>query len=102
MYGVEIKSPESTNHVKYIINGGIPKDYMAQVLRPFTMLPSLETIYFVSYNPEVTACPLYIYEAKRENFTDEIAKMVSQEEKLNNDVAKYVALVKQYGQALGY
>jgi hypothetical protein len=30
-FGVEIKCPEETNHVKYLLSGDVPEDYLAQV-----------------------------------------------------------------------
>ncbi len=90
----ELKCPMGTNHIKYIIEGGIPKDYLAQVVRPFTVLPNLEQVVFASYNPEITDYPLYIYKATRAELAEDIKKMSDREEGLNRDVEKYIKIIK--------
>lgn len=47
--GVEIKSPQPPNHVKYLLAGGVPKDYLAQI-HGSLYVTGRRWWYFVSYS----------------------------------------------------
>jgi hypothetical protein len=48
-YGLEIKSPLAHTHVRYLLDGGVPKDYRPQV--HFSMwITGLPVWYFISFN----------------------------------------------------
>lgn len=50
---VEIKSPEAKNFVRYAIEGGIPDEYLWQVVHYFVVIDELEELDFIVYNPEI-------------------------------------------------
>lgn len=50
---LEIKCPNSDTAVKYIRQGGIPKEYEAQVSGYFLVMPKLEELDFVVYDPRI-------------------------------------------------
>lgn len=51
--GIEIKNPESSTHVRYMLSGTVPKDYVEQVSMAFLAIPTLEWWDFVSYDARV-------------------------------------------------
>jgi putative phage-type endonuclease len=50
---VEIKCPNSDTAVKYIRQGGIPKEYAPQIAGYFLIMPKLEELDFVVYDPRI-------------------------------------------------
>lgn len=68
---VEVKSPNTDTLVKYIRNGGIPKEYMGQVMSYFLVNEDLEELDFVVYDPRVQTDQyrLWIQNVKREDLT---------------------------------
>jgi len=49
---VELKCPGAKNHTKYLREGGIPLEYVSQIIQYFTVIDTLEVLHFVSYRPE--------------------------------------------------
>lgn len=63
--GLEIKCPKMKNHIKYILEGGVPSEYVIQV-QVALWVTGYETWDFVSYCPEYQKQTLYIYTAHRD------------------------------------
>lgn len=63
--GLEIKCPKMSTHIQYIINGGVPSEYIIQV-QANLWVTGYETWDFVSYCPEYQKQPLYIFTAHRD------------------------------------
>lgn len=63
--GVEIKCPKMKTHIKYLLEGGVPVEYVIQV-QAALWVTGYETWDFVSYCPEYQKQPLYIYTAERD------------------------------------
>ena len=70
--GVEVKCPDSKKHIEYIITNRVPAEYKQQILHYFTIIETIETMYFVSYDPRYTARPLHIITVTREDWSNEI------------------------------
>lgn len=62
--GLEIKCPEMKTHIKYLLEGGVPNEYIIQV-QSALWVTGYETWDFVSYCPEYQKQTLYIYTAQR-------------------------------------
>lgn len=63
--GVEIKCPKMKTHIKYLIEGGVPVEYVIQV-QAALWVTGYETWDFISYCPEYQKQPLYVYTAERD------------------------------------
>lgn len=63
--GLEIKCPKMKTHIKYLLEGGVPSEYLMQV-QSALWVTGYETWDFVSYCPEYQKQPLYLYTAKRD------------------------------------
>ena len=57
---IEIKSPNSQTHVKYIRSKTVPRKYLFQHVAYFFNIPELESIDFVSYDEMNEVKPLHI------------------------------------------
>lgn len=62
--GLEIKCPKMKTHIKYLLEGGVPSEYLMQV-QSALWVTGYETWDFVSYCPEYQKQPLYLYTATR-------------------------------------
>lgn len=63
--GLEIKCPKMKTHIKYILEGGVPSEYIIQV-QSALWVTGYETWDFVSYCPEYQKQPFYLYTAERD------------------------------------
>lgn len=63
--GLEIKCPKMKTHITYLIEGGIPTEYVIQV-QIALWVTGYETWDFVSYCPEYQKQTLYLYTAQRD------------------------------------
>lgn len=91
---IEIKCPWAKNHVKYIIENKIPDDYKPQVINYFLVMQDLETLYFVTYNPDfyIKDKRLFLIEITRSSLEDDIKKA---EEKLLWFRKKWIEKIKK-------
>ena len=71
---VECKALSSARHLEALVTQNIPDDYEFQVLQYFIVNESLETLYFVFYDPRVVAKPLFYLEVNRSDLEDQIAQ----------------------------
>ncbi|WP_118867478.1 YqaJ viral recombinase family protein [Haemophilus haemolyticus] len=63
--GLEIKCPKMSTHIQYIINGGVPSEYIIQV-QANLWVTGYKTWDFVSYCPEYYKQPFYLFTAQRD------------------------------------
>ncbi|OOF51320.1 exonuclease [Rodentibacter genomosp. 1] len=63
--GLEIKCPKMKTHIKYLLEGGVPNEYLIQV-QVALWVTGYDTWDFVSYCPEYQKQPIYIYTAQRD------------------------------------
>lgn len=62
--GLEIKCPKMSTHIQYIINGGVPSEYVIQV-QANLWVTGYKTWDFVSYCPEYQRQTLYLFTVER-------------------------------------
>lgn len=63
--GLEIKCPQIKTHIKYLLQGGVPQEYLIQV-QSALWVTGYETWDFVSYCPEYYKQPFYLFTAQRD------------------------------------
>lgn len=64
-FACEIKCPSAKKHTNTIRAGVTPLDHVNQVVHNFTVNPTLEVLYFVSFRPE-SKYPLFVTKTDRE------------------------------------
>jgi len=72
MSGIEVKCPSTKKHVEYIRTNRIPAEYKYQVYHYFAMAETIETMYFVSYDPRFEIRPIHIVTIHREDIKEEL------------------------------
>ena len=63
--GLEIKCPKMSTHIRYLLEGGVPAEYVIQV-QANLWVTGYETWDFVSYCPEYQKQTLYLFSAARD------------------------------------
>lgn len=63
--GLEIKCPKMSTHIQYILNGGVPSEYVIQV-QANLWVTGYKTWDFVSYCPEYQKQPFYLFTVERD------------------------------------
>ena len=63
--GLEIKCPKMSTHIRYLLEGGVPSEYIIQV-QANLWVTGYDTWDFVSYCPEYQKQPLYIFTTHRD------------------------------------
>ncbi|WP_448756838.1 YqaJ viral recombinase family protein [Aggregatibacter sp.] len=62
--GLEIKCPKMSTHIRYLLEGGVPSEYVIQV-QANLWVTGYETWDFVSYCPEYQKQTLYLFTVER-------------------------------------
>jgi putative exonuclease len=62
--GLEIKCPKMSTHIRYLLEGGVPSEYVIQV-QANLWVTGYETWDFVSYCPEYQRQTLYLFTVER-------------------------------------
>lgn len=62
---IEIKCPDTNTHIKYIVEGGIPKEYRDQIIHAFIVVDDLKEMDFISYDPKFKLKPIHIVTIRR-------------------------------------
>ena len=83
--GVEVKCPSTKKHVEYIRTNRIPAEYKFQVYHYFTICETIESMYFVSYDPRFEVRPFHVIKITREEHADQLEEF---EAKLNKSIYK--------------
>jgi exodeoxyribonuclease (lambda-induced) len=83
---IEIKSPSTAVHVKYILGDRIPTEYMPQVMTYFLVNTKLEYLDFISFDDRYQPKPIWIKRITYAEIEDELAIV---KEKLNKFIAKF-------------
>lgn len=81
---LEIKCPDTPNHIRYILDNKIPSEHEDQIIHGFITCPDVDEIDFVSYDPKFLFKPLHIITAKRGNYIVDITTTRIQYEKFIN------------------
>lgn len=76
MKGFEIKAPEPTNYIRYVIEGKIPDEYIWQVVHYFVCISKLQSLDFIIFNEnmKVKECRSHTFKVTREMLSDRIAE----------------------------
>ena len=59
-------------HVEYIRTDRVPAEYKFQVYHYFTICDTIETMYFVSYDPRFEVRPIHIVTVHREEIAEDL------------------------------
>lgn len=79
-HSIEVKCPNTTTMIRYIDEGGIPDDYLAQVIHYFIVINTLQTLDFVVYDPRIQSKKHQLYRV-RVTREDLLAKILEHEQK---------------------
>ena len=63
--GLELKCPKMSTHIRYLLEGGVPAEYIVQV-QANLWVTGYDTWDFVSYCPEYQKQTVYLFTAKRD------------------------------------
>ena len=66
----EIKCPQAVAHLRMVLTGEIPAEYINQCVHAFTVNPKLESLFFCSYRPENELKPMFVKELTRDSLVD--------------------------------
>ena len=69
---VEIKCISPARHLQAVIENKIPDEFESQKVQYFVVNDDLQTLYWLFYDPRVTATPYHCIEVKREEIADKI------------------------------
>jgi exodeoxyribonuclease (lambda-induced) len=83
---IEIKSPSTAVHVKYILGDRVPTEYMPQVMTYFLVNTDLEWLDFISFDDRYQPKPIWIKRITREELKEELEVAT---ERLNKFVTKF-------------
>lgn len=80
---LEIKSPQVKSYIRYVLAGGIPEDYLWQVVQYFIVIDSLKYLDFVIFNAQIKDKDFRVRKIRvtREELSDSIEKAKNQLEK---------------------
>ena len=70
---IEIKSPDTNNHIRYILEGKLPSEHIDQIIHGFVVCEDVDEIDFVSYCPVFKFKPLLIITVRRADLYVDIA-----------------------------
>lgn len=70
---LEIKCPDTNNHIRYIVEKRIPAEHKDQIIHAFVVCDDVDELDFVSYDPKFRFKPLFILTVKRSSLVTEIA-----------------------------
>lgn len=74
---VEVKCLKSALHIQALIEQKIPDDYWSQAMQYFVVNDDLGTLYFVFYDPRVTAVPYHKIVIQRDDVQDTVEKLLA-------------------------
>jgi hypothetical protein len=90
-FGLEIKCPSDGIHLKYIIDGVLPTEYVPQVYGSLYVADELESWVFISYHPDME--PFILRVERDDNYNKYIEKFKEYvdllEEKKYDIISKY-------------
>lgn len=84
--GLEIKCPKLSTHIRYILEGTLPKEYLLQV-QGALWITGYDSWDFVSYHPDYTPCTTWILTVQRDEKTIQ---------SLNKHIRAFAARIEQH------
>lgn len=89
--GIEIKCPNSHTHIEYMLNGGVPKKYMHQVMMPFLICDTVQFWDFISYDERLSV-PMFVHRVNRDDLDLELGnKLLDESTKMLENVSQIVS-----------
>ena len=83
---IEVKSPNTSTHVKYILGDKVPSEYLPQVMTYFLVNTKLEYLDFISFDDRYKPKPIWIKRVTREELKDQLVEV---SEKLDKFITKF-------------
>ena len=83
---IEVKSPNTATHVKYILGDKIPSEYLPQVITYFLVNTKLEWLDFISFDDRYKPRPIWIKRVTRDELKDQLVEV---SEKLDKFITKF-------------
>ena len=83
---IEVKSPNTSTHVKYILGDKVPSEYLPQVMTYFLVNTKLEYLDFISFDDRYKPKPIWIKRVTREELKDQLVEV---NEKLDKFITKF-------------
>lgn len=93
---VEVKCLNPAHHIQALVTEAIPSDYEEQVLQYFIVNDKLERLYFVFYDPRVTAKPFFYHTVERSEVQDDVDKYLSMEKQALAEVNEIVGKLSEF------
>jgi len=87
--GVEVKCPSTKKHVEYIRTNRVPAEYKFQIYHYFAICDTVQTMYFVSYDPRFEIRPIHIVQVNREDIVEELQQFKTKLLKFIDKLSKY-------------
>jgi hypothetical protein len=90
--GIEIKCPNTSNHVQYIRHDKIPSEYLPQITTAFVVNEDLEWMDFISFDDRFKPLPMWVKRIERKelkNYDATIASVEKFGDSLQNELDKY-------------
>jgi hypothetical protein len=78
--GVEVKCPKTKELIAIIRTNKVPVKHLRQCLLQLFCMPTMESVYYIVFDPRLTQRPMHVIEIKRSEYLKELEEM---EEKLN-------------------
>lgn len=72
VHGVEIKCLSASRHLQAYFEQEIPEEYVEQYIQYFIVNPDLKSLFFIFYDPRITAKPIHWIEVQRKDIEKEI------------------------------
>ena len=72
---VELKCPNSSNHIKFILKDEIPKEHLPQLYMYFIVFEDLERLVFTSYDSRNNVRPIHKKVIRRSEIAGELEKV---------------------------
>lgn len=92
-HGLEIKCPNSKTHITTILNGGIPKSNIDQVVFYFLIVDDMEYLDFVSYDDRCLGNEYYEFRVTRDDLATQIDEMNTRYNKFSEKLSEYKSML---------
>jgi len=92
---IEVKSPNTATHVKYILGDRVPSEYLPQVMNYFLVNTKLEYLDFVSFDDRYKPYPIWIKRVTREELKEELLEV-------NHRLDRFVEKFNKYYEKINF
>jgi hypothetical protein len=92
----EIKCLGSARHLEALLTGKIPSDYWEQVLQYFIVNDKLETLYFIFYDPRITAKDFFFFEVNKKDVQTQVEEYLALEQITLSEIDEVVLKLSDF------